>query len=610
MNEASGFRRPILKGLTIMKRNQYLSLFFAIILVLAMATACNSGGGETTTVATSAATTQATTAAETAAQETTAAAGATTSETQAAASSDDIPYNDPNAPYIRLLISDSNMAAREELNPLYGWSDDDNGYTRYIYEQIGLRIYMDRQPSADYTTKVQLVLTANDGTYDLINGLPTPFDIARSGALLNLNPYLENAQQEYPNLYAAYWGHDFDYWGMSMFDENRFLLPGHYTYGNTQSMLIRTDWLEKLGLPMPTSVAMLKETARAFIEAQPDGNDPTFGLSGRDNLAYLTYNINAAYGNPSVNAQVPYTYIDKEKREVATWNISDGARAFYIEMQSWWDEGLINKEALTNKGADWWNEAYQGKMGIICHQTISTGWLTSSIRETISNKDATLQMIPWFEDTGYTNQYGNTRMESPNLIGGYSGVPRGSTSKVDLMLKYVDFLTSTPGMYLGNIGLEGLNYSWNPDGTMTYIENNHYRWEYGNNITHGNPDLMDDNIWGRIIWEYAGGEETEWDSPAEGKARLELNMDYDQAHPRPFPQTWSGTLPKMPSEDMYPDWQGQMTELWVMMIQGIYDASTDGGWESYLRAVSDTGYLTLLDEQTAYIRENRPELFD
>lgn len=68
-------------------------------------------------------------------------------------------------------------------------------------------------------------------------------------------------------------------------------------YDEVPVMFIRQDWLDNLGLKMPTTIEELKEVARAFTEDDPDGNgqNDTYGLAV-DGVEVLTKSIGTLEG--------------------------------------------------------------------------------------------------------------------------------------------------------------------------------------------------------------------------------------------------------------------------------------------------------------------------
>lgn len=62
------------------------------------------------------------------------------------------------------------------------------------------------------------------------------------------------------------------------------------SYDSVMIMFVRQDWLDNLGLSMPTTMEELHQVAKAFTEQDPDGNGKNdtygLGLNGKDVFAY------------------------------------------------------------------------------------------------------------------------------------------------------------------------------------------------------------------------------------------------------------------------------------------------------------------------------------
>ncbi|HZH58345.1 MAG TPA: extracellular solute-binding protein, partial [Metabacillus sp.] len=69
-----------------------------------------------------------------------------------------------------------------------------------------------------------------------------------------------------------------------------------------QGVVIRKDWLQNLGLPMPKTVEDLYEIAEAFTYNDPDqnGKHDTFGITDRNDLTYGVFKTLSSYmGTPN-----------------------------------------------------------------------------------------------------------------------------------------------------------------------------------------------------------------------------------------------------------------------------------------------------------------------
>ena len=358
-------------------------------------------------------------------------------------------FNDPNVPTVTVMVVDADQTQRAAS----GLDEQDNPYSRYIFDKTGVKVNVIRVPDADYTTKAQLTLTAGDGSVDFLDleYASKAFPIAQQGALEPINSYIADPAK-YPNFAKVY---NADYWNSIAFDNNQYLIAVMNPLANQASMLIRQDWLDACGLAMPKTVDDLHAAAAAFVAKNPDGANPVFAASGRKDLSNLLIGLSAAYGNPSADPQTPYQYLDKTNKTIATWNTSDAARAFYTEIQKWWKEGLIDKEALVNQGSNWWDEINNGNIGIVSHQSISVGWLTSSIRSTLQSSTPLLAIVPPLSGSGYTNEYGNTEIQAADPYDMFCGFVKGSKN-IDNMLKVLDWECSPEGRDFTYYGLPGI----------------------------------------------------------------------------------------------------------------------------------------------------------
>ena len=118
----------------------------------------------------------------------------------------------------------------------------------------------------------------------------------------------------------------------------------HCSYG--AKLWINTDWLEKLGLSVPTTTEEMREVLRAFKTRDPNGNGTAdeIPLSGSTSDTLLPYFMNAFLYNPQAGNAFP-----------STLALSNG-RVQLQASQPAWREGLrylasLNAEGLIDPGA-------------------------------------------------------------------------------------------------------------------------------------------------------------------------------------------------------------------------------------------------------------------
>jgi len=145
-------------------------------------------------------------------------------------------------------------------------------------------------------------------------------------------------------------------WNLGRVNDGLYAVPQYYPpYGLTPS--IRQDWLDTLGLAMPTSYDELKEVAVAFTEGDPTGTGrDTYGIAmGMDvnpNYAMGTYwNPTSWYHKDDQDRFVP-GYLHEAAQELI---------AFHADL---YQSGAVTRDFAVLDWAATNNEFYSGKAGI------------------------------------------------------------------------------------------------------------------------------------------------------------------------------------------------------------------------------------------------------
>lgn len=120
----------------------------------------------------------------------------------------------------------------------------------------------------------------------------------------------------------------------------------------------RNDWLEAVGLDVPTTVEEYGEVLRAFTEDDPDGNgiDDTYGASS--SIDHGMWNLPAAFGTSST---LSFWVNDGEMTTNAT---ADNYRDFLRQMAEWYANGWLDPEGITDDRGAIRSKWSVGKMGV------------------------------------------------------------------------------------------------------------------------------------------------------------------------------------------------------------------------------------------------------
>ncbi|MFE5317431.1 extracellular solute-binding protein [Paenibacillus sp. NPDC056579] len=125
---------------------------------------------------------------------------------------------------------------------------------------------------------------------------------------------------------------------------------------------IRKDWLDKLGMKLPTTIEELLEVAKAFSEKDPDGNGKkdTMGITGQKLDTFSTvfgaFGVGFEGGSPSM-------YLKDGKLVNALYDPGMKDALGFIKKLT--DAGAVDPEIMANSGLQHQQKAIKGQAGII-----------------------------------------------------------------------------------------------------------------------------------------------------------------------------------------------------------------------------------------------------
>ena len=275
--------------------------------------------------------------------------------------------------------------------------------------------------------------------------------LGRDGGLLALNDLID---EHAPNIKALLESDPKFRQGATSLDGNIYYIPKNQSLLSAEFYWIRQDWLDKLGLEVPTTVDELYTVLTAFRNEDPNGNGkkdeiPLFDRAGYkmpDEYLYLFDSSTEFYARDGV--------IEFEPLEE---NFVYGVK----ELAKWYKEGLIDPEIFT-RGAKTRDTLYSADQGGFTHDWPSTGNYNSSLAEE----------IPGFNNVAIApveNQNGEivertTRYPAPGW-----GISSQCEDPVSL-IKFFDFFFTEEGSDLINWGIEGETYVVNDAGEKEYTD--------------------------------------------------------------------------------------------------------------------------------------------
>jgi putative aldouronate transport system substrate-binding protein len=265
-----------------------------------------------------------------------------------------------------------------------------------IKERFKINVKQTVVLQADYASKLSVAMASGD-VPDVLTLDDTNANFYRwvkQGAFLPLNDYID----QYPSLKS-----------IPPYVMNQLTIDGKiygipaYQPSYTQSMTIRKDWLDKLGLKMPTNYEELKEVALAFTKNDPDGNgkNDTYGIAMSENI------------NPDFNAGAYWAnnawYHKDSSGQLIPGVIGPGSKERTLVLADLYAQGAVSKDFAIINWAQVNKEFYSGKAGIFIGTPVGMieDYYTGLLKV---NPTAVVEPIPPFKGpdgvTGLTTQRG------------------------------------------------------------------------------------------------------------------------------------------------------------------------------------------------------------
>lgn len=220
-------------------------------------------------------------------------------------------------------------------------------------------------------------------------------------------------------------------------------------YMETGIFLIRQDWLDNLGLEMPTTVEEFHDVLYAFTYNDPDGNgvDDTYGMNGNGRY-YFNY-VFAAYGI------MKDSYYVQDDGSVIYTNATEEYKEVMKLLQEWYKEGIIDPETITDDRTKQREKWGQGLFGVLPDNAF---WCSSGILQnmvTDQNPDAVISYMPAFEGGGSFVDY-------PSALGNQGSFMFGADTSDEKCIKIMEIkeaIASDSELYdYLYFGTEGVHY--------------------------------------------------------------------------------------------------------------------------------------------------------
>lgn len=356
-----------------------------------------------------------------------------TSSSEASTTASEAPSGAPVT--LTVEVFDRGVQGQPDLN--------NNKWTQYVNEKFGKPnnavVEFVPVPRSQEVDKLNVLMAANQApdisfTYD--GTLVTRY--AKSNGLYTLDELLESQGQQL----KSYLGEKVLSYGK--YNGKQISIPGKRTLLAWTGMFIRKDWLDSLGMPVPTTQEELYQALVAFRDKNPGHVD------GVIPWATAAAGMNYGFGNL---VQSFWGEMTEEEFVTTTGWLKPGNKDAYQWLNKLYNEKLISPDfALdkTTKQAD--ADVSNGKVGFY-----AANWdypLLQKIRDPLKQNapDANYVSVDTFK-----NYEGKYLKEIYNENGLFSFIPK-SSKNAELAMKYLNWMADPEVLFFLQFGEEGVNH--------------------------------------------------------------------------------------------------------------------------------------------------------
>lgn len=265
---------------------------------------------------------------------------------------------------------------------LTGFTQSDSWNEKRLEDKYNIDIELVVLPGwSDGQAKINLLMADDKERPDIIWwwGMDNDFVLWKdSGLLVDAAPYME----KYTNIRDYYNKMDEKTLFYASSDNSSvYRIPGDVSEPSCEVTWVRKDWLDNLGLKVPTTLDELCDVMRAFTFDDPDGNgiDDTYGLGGDGYDFRSFWPFIQAYGNSHYDR-----FVLGDNDTVSYGPANPSAKEWVGKVAELYKEGAITPNIITDTDRD--QEMAKGGFGV------TYSWIT------YANTEASATMMSFYAD--------------------------------------------------------------------------------------------------------------------------------------------------------------------------------------------------------------------
>jgi putative aldouronate transport system substrate-binding protein len=333
----------------------------------------------------------------------------------------------------------------------------DNFMTQYIQKNFGdpnnIKMEFVTVSRTQEVEKLNVLMASNQApdlvyTYDN----PTVQNYVRSGGLTDLGPLIEKYGQNLKTVLGE------DVLKYGLFEGKQYTVPARRVLLPQSTTLIRQDWLDELGLPVPQTTEEFYNTLKAFKEKQP-------GKSGANVIPYS--NIDPFHMKPLMYSFWEWDKITDEVLYATPEWLMPGHKEALRFLNKMYSEGLIDPDFPLTMNKD--PQKFQKDLinGLVGAGTANTNEpVYQAYLAEVYKADPNAKLVP-IDPFSTPDGKHPKPLYSPN--GMFLFVPKASKN-AEAVVKYLDWMAQPEHFIALQNGTEGKTYEMQ-DGIPVILDN-------------------------------------------------------------------------------------------------------------------------------------------
>lgn len=446
---------------------------------------------------------------------------------------------------------------------------------QYICDKFGLQFDWISPSWADNNPQMRMLIAGGE-TPDMMSSQITPgsadfTSLVEDGIILDLTDYL--ASGDYPNL-AAYVESD-DTFYQFKYEDRWYGIPRLFDGVVPHNIQFRQDWLDELGLEVPTNFDELYEVLKAVVAADPDGTGTT-GLSVQGAWWLTHFMVNFTGCSDS------WTKVDD--RYVMYYTL-DSYKEFLGYMAKLYAEGLLDPDFILDTEGVAQEKFIAGRAFMMNYNIDPAIFAITSDGLLANYPDAVIGVMEPIEGPGGRFVKANVNNTlGINLISSECECP-------ERILAMWDYMASEEGKMLLHNGIEGLHYTVNADGTLTRNEE-----QFAADTANFAGAWADGYHFAARLLDYSYSFVVPQNNPNYELLQAAADMRHSFENVKPL-YTYQFT------SDNYVDYNSDVdtvvSEYQIAFITG--EKSLESDWDEYLTALDEAGYYSIEDDLNAWM---------